>query len=239
MTFKHNNSAYGLPTSSTFQVGVSDVDNKNLNERGINIPVPNEEASWLYFECFVGTILDSGIVVHNRLPQVDKGFDTLSNDSDTWGSRQFEKMTTGVNLLCKDQYTDIVQRMGHARYWFRLWGRALRAKFQIPIPSLKTIGGVPTVPYDKNPQWAYNAIVPGGNIGGMIIWRAEWSLWYTTLTPPISQYIPMSDPSGHIATTVSGPPLPTVMQAPFSQPDDNAVVSSPAAAVIAVAGAIR
>lgn len=183
-------------------------------ERNVDIPTINSaEATWVYFDCSIGVMLDSGIVIHNRLPQIDKGFDTLG--ASEFNAKYANELLTGVNLKCQDQYQDIVQRMGHARYWFRMWGRALRIKYKIPIPSIKTIGGVAAIPYDKNPQWAYNSIVPGGNFGGVVMWRAEWSLWYTTLVPPINQVIPAFEPAAHISGDV---PLLGSIQAPFSQP---------------------
>lgn len=228
MPFQDNNIASGIAKKSQFQVGESDIDNNLVAERNITIPTVNSvEATWVYFDCNISVMLDSGIVVHNRLPQVDREADALSINS-LYGSAAYEKTldATGVNLKCKDQYTDIVQRMGHARYWFRLYGKALRIRYQIPIPGIKFIGGVPAIPYDKNPQWAYNSIVPGGNFGGVIMWRAEWSLWYTTATPPILQTIPASDPSGHITGTSQ---QPRETQAPFSEADDNAVAFAPVA----------
>ncbi len=132
----------------------------------------------------------------------------------------FDRFTGfGVNLKCQDQYLDIIQRMGHARYWFRIWGQALRIGYQIPIPGIKFIGGVATVPYDKNPQWAYNSIAPGGNYSGVILWRAQWSLWYTTIEPTNTSSILAADPSAHISNNA---PIPSGQQAPFSQADDNA-----------------
>jgi hypothetical protein len=191
---------------------------------GVQLPwAGDKSASYVYYECAVGSMLDSGIVVHNRLPQVDRGYDTLASAQlDDPNLDQISGF--GVNLKCLDQYKDIVQRMGHARYWFRLWGQALRIGYQVPIPGIKYIGGVPAVPYDQNPQWAYNTIVPGGNFGGVILWRAQWSLWYTTATQPIDNKIPVSDPTAHIRAEA---PLPVGIQAPISQPDDNYVTNLP------------
>lgn len=198
---------------------VSTGEDNTLVEQGIGIPWPSDRrASYVYYECMIGTMLDSGIVVHNRLPQVDRIADTLS--STTLDAADLDTITiAGVNLTSRDQYTDIVQRMGHSRYWFRIWGRAIRVGYQIPIPGIKLIGGVPAIPYDKNPQWAYNAIVPGGNYGGTVLWRAQWSLWYTTVTPPINQKIPAADPSAHISGNTKPPAL---IQAPYSQPEEKA-----------------
>ena len=226
MPFKDTNVALGIPKAGAFQVGRSDVDSGvGTIEQGVLIPAPDNAATWVYFECAVGVMLDSGIVVHHRLPQVDYGADTLAVAS--LDDPNLDRMTGfGVNLKCTDQYQDIVQRMGHARYWFRIWGQALRVGHQVPIPGIKIIGGVPAIPYDKNPQWAYNTISPGGNYSGAVLWRAQWSLWYTTAVPPTSQTIPVADPALHVN---GGTALPSDVQAPYSQPDDNAEASSPPA----------
>lgn len=172
------------------------------------------QGSYVYYECTVGVMLDSGIVVHNRLPQVNNTPDTLASVGldDANLDAIIDK---GVNISSNDQYQDIVQRMGHSRYWFRLWGVALRIGFQVPIPSIKTIGGVPAIPYDKNPQWAQNGIMRTGNYGGVILWRAYWSLWYTTDRPPTSQQIPFGNPAAHITPDKALKPGQNI-QAPFS-----------------------
>lgn len=225
MAIKNNNVAVGLPANGKFKVGRSDVDKFRAGlELGALLPVPsNVEATWLYYDCAIGVMMDSGIVVHNRLPQVDNEADTLAScDLD---DPNLDKLTGfGVNLKCRDQYKDIVQRMGHARYWFRLWGQALRVGHQVPIPRIKTIGGVPAIPYDKNPQWAYNTISPNGNYSGVVIWRAQWSLWYTTAVPPTSNKIPVANPSAHISADTK---MPKGIQTPFSQRDDNAQTQAP------------
>lgn len=202
------------------QVGTTNVDNNANVEQRIGIPWSSDpEGSYVYFDCTIGTLLDSGIVVHNRLPQVDRAADTLSSvaiDDDKFALETGK----GVNLTCRDQYEDVVQRMGHARYWVRMWGEALRVGYQVPIPAIRFIGGVPAIPYDKNPQWAFNRIFPGGNYG-VILWHAQWSLWYTTAKPPVNNILPTVDPSAHVKGIITPP---KIIQAPFSESDDNAVV---------------
>jgi hypothetical protein len=224
MPFTNENILNNIPLKGAYQTGVSNVDPAPIIEQGIQIPLAsNPAASWVYYDCTVGHMLDSGLVVHQRLPQVNRAFDTLA--SCYLDGQNIDLAVGGVNLKCNDQYADIVQRMGHSRYWFRIWGQALRIGYQVPIPGIKTIGGVPAIPYDKNPQWAFNRIAPGGNYSGAILWHAAWSLWYTTAVPPNSNMFPAADPSAHITGSA---PLPQGMQAPFSQPDDEAVPSAPA-----------
>ncbi len=228
MPFKNANVERGLREDDPFQVGRADSDRATpLVEKGALLPWPSDpEVSWVYYECAVGTMLDSGLVVHNRLPQVDNAADSLGTQA-LDDPRDLAETGNGVNLSCRDQYADIVQRMGHARYWFRLWGQAMRVGLRIPIPKLVTIGGVAAIPYDRNPQWAYNAIAPGGNFGGVPLWIARWSLWYTTLVPTrggSQNAIPAVDLAAHIRDTDK---VPKEVQVPFSQVDDNAIPAKP------------
>lgn len=216
MPLINENVLVGLSPQSDLQAGRSNVDDNSVVEQGFGLPwTTGSAASYMYYDCTVGTVLDSGIVVHNRLPQVNNLPDSLSvTNLDDPSLDQIKDR--GVNLRCADQYADIVQRMGHARYWFRIWGQALRVGYQVPIPGIKTIGGVAAVPYDRNPQWAFNRIFPGGNYSGVILWHAAWSLWYTTSAPPTTQTIPAVDLAAHIAGTTRPP---KEMQAPYSMAD--------------------
>lgn len=222
MPFKEENAEHGLAKVTDLRAGRINLDSNDNIEESLQIPFASTpEATWVYYECILGSMLDSGLVIHNRLPQVNRGtnyFDSLS--SVQLEDPNMDRMTGfGVNLKCLDQYKDIVQRMGHARYWFLLRGQALRVGHQVPIPGIKTIGGVPAIPYDRNPQWAYNRIAPGGNFSGAILWHAQWSLWYTTAVPPKSNDIPAVDPAAHISGKAS---IPNGYQSPHSQADDDA-----------------
>lgn len=224
MSFKNENTTRNLNVNDLFQEGVSNVDQGLLGEENLSLPWTSDPAgSYAYYECTVMCVLDSGIVVHNRLPQVNNSIDTLS--SVDMNSADLDRLTTiGVNLACRDQYQDIVQRMGHARYWFRLWGQGLRIGYKIPIPGIKTIGGVPAIPYDKNPQWAFNRIFPGGNYGGIPLWHAKWSLWYTVIVPPNKDDLPCIDLAAQIRGTDK---VPNSITPPFTLPDDNSVPTQP------------
>lgn len=225
MPFRNNNVASGVPKNSPFLVGRSNVDvASDVPERGIGLPwASDSEASWMYYECSVGVFLDSGIVVHNRLPQFDYEPDTLASCR-LDDPRLDAVVVPGVNLKCRDQYQDVVQRMGHARYWFRLWGQALRVGYQVPIPGLVRVGGVAVIPYDRNPQWAYCGIAPGGNYSGVVLWRAAWTLWYTTAAPPQKNDIPAVDLAAHISGAIR---QPGEVQAPYASPDDDATPNDP------------
>ena len=219
MPIKNNNRVAGLPPSSVFQVGVSNTDDDTVIEQDIRISWPSDPiGSYLYYDCSVSVVLDSGIVTHNTLPQVDGEADTLASVFlDRPGPDKVAG--PGVNIKSNDKYQDIVQRMGHSRYWFVLSGQALRVGHRVPIPGMKTIGGVPAVSHDNNPQRAFNRVMPGGNYGGVILWHAQWSLWYTTAVPPYAQTIPEVDMAAHISGAT---PPPKSIQSPYSQADDNA-----------------
>lgn len=241
MPFQNDNINVGLPADNQFQVGVSNVDPSSPGgeEKGFLLPYPSDPgSSWVYYECHIEAFLDSGIVVHNRLPQVDHTPDTLSS-CDYADSRLADLGTVnadGVNLRSNDDYTDIVQRMAHSRYWFRLYGQALRVGHQVPIPRIVSIGGVPVVPYDAKPQWAFNKIAPGGNYSGFILWQASWSLWYTTAVPPRTNIIPANNPAAAID---SATPPPSAVQSPYDQPDDSAVPAAPPLNAVPILGLVN
>lgn len=207
---------------STFRAGISNEDSASpLIEKGIGLSTPTDRANWVYYDITLGCMLDSGIVVHRRLPQVNSVADTLASCAIT--DANIDTLTgRGVNLISNDTFQDVVQRMAHSRYWFRLWGQAMRIREQVPIPSLRKIAGVEAIPHDNNPQWAYNKQV--GNYSGQILWYAEWSLWYTLATEPTQQQITPPNLAQHISEDADQNNL---MQAPISLPDDNAQISGP------------
>ncbi len=214
--FVNENVNIGLPKDSRYQVGISNEDVGNIAvEAGVALATPVERANWMYYDIALGCLLDSGIVVHRRLPQVNNVADTLA--SCDIADPNIDLLTgRGVNLISNDIYTDVVQRMAHSQYWFRLWGQAMRVGEQIPIPQLKKVAGEIAIPHDKNVQWAYNKIV--GNYSGQQLWYAEWSLWYTLATAPKANQMPPQNLAQHI----DGTPRKPDMQAPFSAPDDDA-----------------
>jgi hypothetical protein len=220
--FQNENVAAGLPINGSFQAGVSDTDRAGLTlERNILIPwCSDPRSTWIYYDVTLANYLDSGIVTHRRLPQIDNLADTLASCAIT--DANIDTLTgRGVNLQSRDQFADIVQRMGHSRYWFHLFGQAMRAGFQVPIPAAKLVGTVPLIPDDRQPQVAYNKIV--GNYSGVPVWHAVWSLWYTLAAPPRVQLAPTApNLAAHIS---AGAALPAVgIQSPFTQPDDEATL---------------
>lgn len=221
--FDDENRTVGIQPNSQFQYGVSDFDNGGTNvEQDVGILwCSNPASTWNFYECTVIPYLDSGIVVHNHLPQVDNNADTLGSyfSIDANGETI---ANVGVNTVSVDRFTDLEQRMAHSRYWFNLVGRAVRVGYQIPIPKLKSIGGVVPTPYDREPQKAFNRII--ANYSGVPVYYAEWSLWYTVTTPPASQQLPPANLAAHITADT---PLPQQMQVPFSQPDAKASNTNP------------
>lgn len=220
--FEDTNVALGLPENGAFQAGTSDYDPGTLAEQGIGLPTTAPRASWVYYDCACACYLDSGIVVHQRLPQVNNSPDSLG--SCFISDPNIDELAgPGVNLKSLDQFEDVVQRMGHSRYWFRLFGQAMRFGNQIPIPALKSIGKAIAYPHDENPQMAYNKIV--GNYSGVQLWYATWSLWYTIAEPPSASVAPVPANLGMHIDDASEPPKQ--MQAPWSLPDDDAVTFQP------------
>ena len=220
MPFQDANETFSLGKDNRFQVGISNVDPRGapLVEAGSKLFF--EKANWLYYDVTLDCHLDSGMVIHQHLPQVNFAADTLANCTIT--DPDVSSRIGGVNLLSNDKYADVSQRMAHSRYWFRLRGQAMRAGEQIPIPGLKKIAGRTAIPHDENPQWAYNKII--GNYSGVALWYAQWSLWYMLAEQPIAQQTPPPNLGQYITGDT---PLPDGMQAPWSQPDELAQDNDP------------
>lgn len=217
------NRTQGLQPNSQFQAGVSNFDPPGIavEQNAFLIGKQEASASWVYYDVALVCVLDSGIVVHRHLPQVDKSADTLA--SCLIDDPSIDKLTgRGVNIISNDQFSDTIQRMAHSVYWFRLYGQAMRIGYEVPIPGLKTVGGVVAISHDANPQNAWNKIV--GNYSGLPLWHAYWSLWYTVAEPPTKQQVPPPNLGQHIAGDVQ---LPDGMQAPFSVPDSEAQSTNP------------
>ena len=227
--FKNENIAAGIPPNGNVQAGVSNLDSSGFTaEQNLTAPIAADPgASWVYYDCQIEYFLDSGIVVHRRLPQSAPSFpDTLASVG--LGQNDADQATAlGVNLQSGDSFQDVVQQMGHSVYRIRLYGQALRAGYQIPIPSLVSIGDLVPTPDDEIPQQAFNKII--GNYSGVSLWQARWSLWYTLVVPPS---VPVAPTAPNLATRIDDSvPVPTNgIQLPWSQPDDNAQTSLPTGA---------
>ncbi len=225
--FQNENVADGISQNSAYQVGISDVDPGTLIEQGILIPfVSQSGATYLYYDAWLEIELDDGIVVHRQLPQVATAPDLLGT-TDMFDAALEQNTTDGVNTISVGRFTDTVQRMAHSIYRFNLRGIALRLAYPVPIPVLKSVGGVPAIPDDEIRQKAYNKIA--GNYSGVSLYKAEWSLWYTVSVPPNAQQVAPPNLAEHIRATDT---LPTGQQSPWTSRDTNAVDSAPAGLVL-------
>lgn len=219
-----------------YEPGISHSDDSNFLEQGVLFPwLVDPEVSWLEYQCFVECHLDSGVVTHRPLPQSTlrtrpgsppiPDADTLSTfnvydpkmgSSGVPGNNNLNTRTLGVNLKSKDDFEDVPQRMAHSIYRFCLKGHAIRVGYQIPIPRLESIGGIPAVPDDDPPQRASNRLV--GNNSGIPIYMAQWELWYTVAVPPKEAALPPPNLAEHIRADRA---VPDGIQVPVSLPDDN------------------
>lgn len=228
--FLDENIAQGYPSSgrlgpNDWQVGISDVDTGEVVEAGLKLPwCIDKEFSYLDYQCWIECELDSGIVVHRIVPQSVQGFDSLGSEDLSDTGIELANSAKGVNLTSQGNYTNIVQRMANSVYRFCLKGFGRRAGYQIPIPRLVSIGGVPAIPDDEKPQRASNRIV--ANNFGIPIYMAVWELWYTTAVPPIKAQAPPPNLAQHIGA-ISEADLPTGLQVPISLKDANAVPAAP------------
>jgi hypothetical protein len=208
-------------------IGVANQDDGSLPEQSIGVPwVIDPTMSWLDYRCWIECYLDSGMALHKALPQSPQPIDTLAGGF-VGGTEEdaLPKITTGVNLKSQGSFTDLAQRMATSRYTFVLKGYAVRAGYQIPVPGIKSVGGVPAIPGRNlaNPnlpgQWSLgNPLV--ANYSGVPIFANRWELWYFVTLPPKYPQLPPDNLAQHIQADVK---LPTLMTVAASQPDQNAV----------------
>jgi hypothetical protein len=232
--FLPENTAQGV--TGTSLAGISDADNGALIEKGITLPwVQAANVSWLDYKIWIEVHLDSGMVVHKPLPQTYQTVDTLAAvladpNFSANGSASVAALsktpidqfnTAGVNIQSKGKYTDFLQRMATSDYRFVLKGYGLRAGYQVPVPGIVSVGGIPAIP---EKQWSLGNRLEG-NFSGVPVFFNQWELWYLVTVPPVKNQLPPPNVAEHIRADVE---LPTGgMQVPYSWPDMNAVQTLP------------
>lgn len=222
-----------MPTFATFGAekgasaypGVANVDDGTYIEQGFTLPwVRSKEFSWVDYRCTLEVFLDPGTALHKPLPQgapqQDATYPPLAS-IDSLGSvdvydNQMNSQTGGVHTKGVFDFQDIVQRMASSTYRFLLRGWALRAGYQIPIPKLVSVAGVPAIPAEY--QHGFNDLV--GNYSGIPLWFARWELWYYVVVPPYQDAVPPTNLARHITATEQ---VPDDIIVPASQPDMHAV----------------
>lgn len=219
--FIDENKAQGLPqgTLPPFQAGVSNTETDSNVEQGLTVPwFVDPENTWVAYNCWLECHLDSGMALHRPLPQKPQAVDTLSPlDLDDAG---FASSTDGVKLKSSGSFADLVQRVATSEYRFALRGYAVRAGYKVPIPSLKSIGGVTATP---ERQQAHNVVV--GNLSGVPLYLAVWEIWYIVALPPKADQAVPDNLAEHIAGDAVPPP--DGMQVPCSEPDAVAAPGGP------------
>jgi hypothetical protein len=221
--------------------GISDSDNGPLIEQSLTTPwVINPVVSWLDYRCWIEVHLDAGIVLHKILPQAAQDVDTLAIaladptsptikpnppaiqpaslgtvDLDQFKGSQNPQDPGAINLKSVGTYKDFTQRMATSTYRFVLRGYGLRAGYQVPVPGLISVAGIPAIPDGK--QWSLgNPLV--GAYGAVPVFYNEWELWYLVSVPPRYQQKPPPNLAQHVTADQQ---LPNGIQVPYSQTDQN------------------
>jgi hypothetical protein len=173
-------------------------------EDGLNLPwVIDKDSSYLDYRCWLEVSLDAGMALHKPLPQSAAEVDTLATAYFLDQGFDTAAPASGVNISSFSQATDVIQRMATSTYTFILRGWGMRAGYQIPIPGLRSVGGVAAVPGEI--QRGYN--VPVGNLGGIPVWFATWELHY--ILPQAPRASPgLGNQAGSLAAPV--PPNPAL-----------------------------
>lgn len=214
------NVAVGLPQTSPYKAGISNVDPGLAIEEGFKLPGITGQANgtFVMYQCWIENLLDAGIAIHRTLPQGEYAPDQLGTTF--VDDPKADMATKGINIVSGGRFTHVAQRMADSVYRFALRGYGVRYGYQVPIPKLRTVGGVEAIPDER--QWCYNR--PVGAWGGIPIWQAEWDLHYVVIVPPTRQQVPPPNLADHIRGDAE---LPTQVQVPYSQPDSNSQPSAP------------
>jgi hypothetical protein len=214
---ENENLANGYSINYPYQFGVTDVDDGSPIEQGAYLPwVADPEATFLSYEMWLECHLDAGIVVHKTLPQGTAGIDTLAVGIAT--DYRLAANKGGMNTKSVGTFTDVVQRMATSRYQFVLRGHGLRMGYQVPVPGLVSIAGVPAYPGEI--QWSLgNRLV--GNYSGIPMFFNAWELWYEVALPPRVQQVPLPNLGEHIQGGAQLPSPSTGIQVPWSPQDQN------------------
>jgi hypothetical protein len=172
------------------------------------------EATYINYGCRIECLLDPGTALHKPLPQSAQPYDTLGTYD--VAAVDTDLIVTGENLRSAGSYRDVVQRMATSTYRFLLTGFGVRVGFPIPVPSLKTVAGVPAIPAN---QWVQgNQVI--GNLCGIPVFNNAWRLWYYVTAPPARAQVPPPNLADRIAADVT---LPDVLSVPVAPNDYNAV----------------
>lgn len=202
-----------------------DGDNPNLfPEDELDLPwAINSQVSWLEYRCWVEVDLDAGMVLHKPLPQSNYPIDTISSVffTDVGNDPDYATSKDGLNVSSASPAVDIIQRMSSSTYFFVLRGWALRAGYQIPIPGLRSVGGVPAVPYGR--QWGYNTII--SNFSGIPTWFATWEIHYVVPQSPRTNAKAPVPPNPALVIKPSAT-LPLAIALPRAFPDERATQQS-------------
>jgi hypothetical protein len=173
----------------------------------------NPDATYINYGCHIECFLDSGVVLHKALPQFEQPVDTLGTyDLAAPGGA---KVKVGENLVSAGNYTDVLQRMATSTYRFLLKGFGVRVGYQVPVPSIKSVAGIPATPTE---QWVRgNEVI--GNYYGIPVFNNAWELWYLVAAPPKRSQLAPPNLADHIAANQT---LPDLISVPASPADYNA-----------------
>ena len=220
--FVDENAVQGLPPGPnvTVQAGVSNLDSGAQPEKQLVLPwLIDPKYSWIKYNCWVEVSLDAGMALHKPLPQRPQPIDTIA--SAFIGDQAYPSAKTGVNTKSEGRYADIIQRMATSTFRFVLKGYGIRCGYQVPVPGLKSVAGVPATSDAR--QWTSGNILIGST-GGVPLWYCGWELWYLVSVPPKAQQVPPANLAEHIAADDI---VPKAVSVPVTVPDSNAVPALP------------
>jgi hypothetical protein len=141
-----------------------DSQRDDKNQPKIKTPFKNEkpkkEKSWLYYENNINVIQHNKAVVQSTMQQAPS-------------------QSGADDFYPRGENADVVQVRGAPSYTYTMIGRASRAGYPVPKPSLISIGGVPAQASGYG-EFESNQVA---NVFGVSVYHAWWSLSYVVPNP--------------------------------------------------------
>lgn len=178
----------------------------------MNVTCPPPEESWIDYQCWLVVSTDDGLTEHSPLPEgesseprpQDRGLslgqaEAAANFGAGKGATAGDMLARGAESVARGMDEPVVlQQQTAPKIYVTLYGRAVRACWDIEPPRLVSVGGVEAIPRNRDGVEFFASRVVA-NCGLPIIgacWRLRWLLMdYPTgpMTPPATPTAPRGE----------------------------------------------
>lgn len=177
-------------------------------------PCPEPQNSWLDWDCAIVVSTDDGIVEHRPLPSkaAPDPNQSLTDLIDPFKQKAGFQPVPPQNVPPDGQPPVVLQRTTQPVVYVWLIGSARRVCYDVPPPTLISVGGAVAVPANRSEKEFYSTWL-AGNVGVPVL-QAVWRL----------RYILIQTPPGAVGKPVG--PLVSDQDQVFSAPDNGQIPPS-------------